>query len=200
MINTLKLKSNDLLVFATIFGFSQDGINKYTGSLKYLEEATGASRNTVLKSIKKLIELGYIDKTENYINNVKLCSYRHNELGVQKLTKGSAETELGGGAETEPNNTIIYNTINNRETKFKNSLKPFSGTYGSDMLNDFYLYWTEKKPNGKKMLFEMQKTFDVSRRLQRWNKNNYNNKNLKPHQNEQLQKLTTNIREQYPDL
>jgi hypothetical protein len=70
----------------------------------------------------------------------------------------------------------VTNNINIRETEFKNSLQPFLEEFGSDTLNNFYLYWTEKKPKGRKMLFEMQKTFDIRRRLDRWNKNNFNNK------------------------
>ena len=79
------------------------------------------------------------------------------------------------------NDNVIVNdtksTILNRESEFKNSLQPFLEQYGKDLLNDFYLYWTEKKPKGKKMLFELQKTFDIERRLARWSKNNFNNKN-----------------------
>ena len=38
--------------------------------------------------------------------------------------------------------------------------------------NDFIMYWTEMKPNGKKMKFEMQQTFDIKRRLAKWKDNN----------------------------
>ena len=69
----------------------------------------------------------------------------------------------------------INNNIDSRETEFKNSLQQHLDTYGKDMLNNFYLYWTEKKPKGKKMRFELEKTFDISRRLTRWNNNNFNN-------------------------
>ncbi len=67
-------------------------------------------------------------------------------------------------------------TINSRESEFKNSLQPYLEEFGSDMLNNFYLYWTEKKPKGKKMLFEFQKTWDIKRRLDRWNNNNFGTK------------------------
>ena len=73
-------------------------------------------------------------------------------------------------------NDKVTNTINIRESEFKNSLHPFLEEFGKDTLNDFYLYWTEKKPKGKKMLFEMQKTFDIKRRLDRWDKNNFKSK------------------------
>ena len=47
------------------------------------------------------------------------------------------------------------------------------------MLKDFVGYWTESNENGLKMKFEMQKTFDIKRRLQRWHKNDFGN-NQKP--------------------
>ena len=88
-----------------------------------------------------------------------------------------------------------------RETEFKNSLKQFLEFYPKDLLNNFYLYWTEKKPKGRKMRFEMEKTFDVKRRLERWNKNNFNNNNnLKAENNEQLKTITDQIRLNNPSL
>lgn len=70
----------------------------------------------------------------------------------------------------------VTKSINSRETEFKNSLQPHLAEFGSDLLNEFYLYWTEKKPKGRKMLFEMQKTFDIKRRLDRWSLNDYGKK------------------------
>ena len=91
--------------------------------------------------------------------------------------------------------TVNDNIINNREADFKKSLQPFLGKYHKDLLNDFYLYWTEKNKNGKKMKFEMNKTFDVSRRLARWSNNNFNsNKNDKHEQRKQLSQIGTEFR------
>lgn len=38
-------------------------------------------------------------------------------------------------------------------------------------ISDFILYWTESNAKGKKMKFEMQKTFDIKRRLIKWRDN-----------------------------
>ena len=46
--------------------------------------------------------------------------------------------------------------------------------YGQQMLQDFYEYWTEPNPSHTKMRFELQKTWDVNRRLARWARNNFN--------------------------
>jgi hypothetical protein len=46
--------------------------------------------------------------------------------------------------------------------------------YGMPMLKDFFDYWSEPNPSNTKMRFELQKTWDLNRRLARWARNNYN--------------------------
>ncbi|MDD4210706.1 MAG: DUF4373 domain-containing protein [Bacteroidales bacterium] len=58
-----------------------------------------------------------------------------------------------------------------RKNEFKNNLEPFLEIYGKDLLNDFFRYWTEHNPDGKKMRFEMEKVFDISKRLKTWSNN-----------------------------
>lgn len=88
------------------------------------------------------------------------------------------------------NDTVNVNVkdIKQREQDFKKSLQPYLSKYGKHLLNEFYLYWTEKKPKGKKMRFEMEKVFDVKRRLGTWSNRNYNksipNNETKPEYNE----------------
>jgi len=58
-----------------------------------------------------------------------------------------------------------------RKNEFKNNLEPFLEIYGRELLNDFFRYWTEHNPDGKKMRFEMEKVFDISKRLKTWSNN-----------------------------
>lgn len=69
--------------------------------------------------------------------------------------------------------------INQREAEFKVAVFNFH-EYGETLLNQFYLYWSEKNTSGKKMRFEMEKTWDLSRRLQRWFNNQKQWNNGKP--------------------
>ena len=57
-----------------------------------------------------------------------------------------------------------------RKAEFKNSLTPFLETYEKELLNDFYSYWTEHGENDRKMRFEKEKSFGLSRRLATWKK------------------------------
>lgn len=63
-------------------------------------------------------------------------------------------------------------SIQLRKQKFQSLLRPFleKGEYSRELLNDFYGYWTEHGDNDKKMRFEKQTSFSVSRRLATWKK------------------------------
>ena len=41
MVEDLKLKGNELIVFALIYGFSQDDVSDFHGSLTYIQQRTG---------------------------------------------------------------------------------------------------------------------------------------------------------------
>lgn len=68
------------------------------------------------------------------------------------------------------------NNIDVRKLKFADTLKPYLEKYGRDMLKDFYQYWTEPNKSGTKFKQEMLKTWDVSRRLETWSRNDFGKK------------------------
>ena len=72
------------------------------------------------------------------------------------------------------NNINIYadEKLTNKEDEFKKSIEPYVTKYGRDMCNEFCLYWTEPNKTKTKLRFELQKTWDVGRRLVTWAKNN----------------------------
>ena len=59
-----------------------------------------------------------------------------------------------------------------RELTFRKQVAQHT-TYEPIMLDDFADYWTESNPKGKKLKFELQKTFDIARRLKKWRSNNF---------------------------
>ena len=68
----------------------------------------------------------------------------------------------------EENSTNTKNDINDRKKAFADSMASFKETYPSQMLRDFYEYWTEHSENGKKMRFEKETVFELARRLRTW--------------------------------
>lgn len=104
----LGLSGNDLMVFALINGFSQDGQGCFYGSLPYICETCGISRRTAIYILNNLVEKGLLIKNETIQNGVKRVFYQVNRGSakiaqvVQKLHQGSAEIA--------PNNIIDNNT------------------------------------------------------------------------------------------
>jgi hypothetical protein len=64
----------------------------------------------------------------------------------------------------------VINNIKDRKTSFAISLEPYLELYNREMLNNFYMYWTEHGEKDKKMRFEKEKSFDVKLRLLNWSK------------------------------
>ena len=61
-----------------------------------------------------------------------------------------------------------------RELTFREQVAKHS--YSDKLKSDFCDYWTESKPKGRKLRFELQPTFDISRRLKKWESNNFGKK------------------------
>ena len=65
----LNLKGNELLIYALIYGFCQDKESKFQGSHKYISKWINSSKNTVIKSLKSLMEKELIIKHETRRKN-----------------------------------------------------------------------------------------------------------------------------------
>lgn len=74
-------------------------------------------------------------------------------------------------AQEQLKNRDSKSTIEQRKEKFTDELNKFSEQYPYQMLMDFYEYWTEHGINDRKMRFEKEKSFGLSRRLATWHRN-----------------------------
>jgi hypothetical protein len=79
----------------------------------------------------------------------------------------------GNGIDKEKvsKNIIKVIDIEQRKLAFAESLKEFELIYGSDMIEDFFFYWSEELQNGKKMRWEDQRSWNITGRLRTWKKN-----------------------------
>ena len=128
MVSKLKLTGNDLLVYALIYGFSQDGKNSFYGSTQYIADTIGASKRTVISTLQRLTENGLLDKQVDDRTGVKYCHYRAIGWGgeeiapvVKYLHEGGEESSSGvvknfhqGGEELSPNN-LLDNAIKKKK-------------------------------------------------------------------------------------
>lgn len=121
MVNELGLKGNELLIYAIIYGFSQDENQSYTGGLQYLCNWLNSTKQTVINTLKSLQDKNLIEKSENIMNGVKFCEYRSkNFTGGQNFLMGWSKNLNGGGQNFLPNNkSNINNYINNKKENIK---------------------------------------------------------------------------------
>jgi hypothetical protein len=80
------------------------------------------------------------------------------------IIKGKEDTQQEGISKCEG----VQGGIDKRSELFKSDLKEFIKKYPGEMLKDFFDYWTEPNPSKTKMRFELQKTWELSRRLATW--------------------------------
>lgn len=104
MCNELNLKGNDLLVFALIYGFSQDEKSTFKGGRTYIAETFNISKPTVDRALNNLLDAGLIEKILIEVSGMIFYEYKALQ-GVKNL--------YGGGKETLHSN--IYNNINNNK-------------------------------------------------------------------------------------
>lgn len=67
--------------------------------------------------------------------------------------------------------TKLEQQIKEKRLKFYEDCKPYLAKYPKEMLRAFYNYWTELNKSGTKMRYELQQTFELSRRLATWANN-----------------------------
>ena len=122
MINDLQLKGNRLLIYALVYGFSQDGKSKFYGSLNYIKSAIGCnSKQTIVNILEDFESEGLLIKSNSEKMGVDSNSYQaiykdFKSIGspknvpvqkmdevVQKMDEGSPKNGL--------NNNIYNNNI-----------------------------------------------------------------------------------------
>ena len=157
MVSKLQLKGRELLIYAVIYGFSQDGQSWFTGSVRYLAEWAGCSKRTVYTTLQSLLEKGLIRKRVKDVNGVRFCDYQavKPDAGVVKKLHGGGEKtapgvvkKLHGGGEKTSDHNIEHSIEHSIEQTDRKSLaatkspekeEPSDGLSGGlGKLVDFY--------------------------------------------------------------
>lgn len=97
MRSDLDLKGSELLCFALIHGFCQDGESLFNGNLQYVSDWLGLDKRRAREVLKRLVDKNIIEKIERFENGVRLCSYRTNDEYISTILNGGVETTPGGG-------------------------------------------------------------------------------------------------------
>ena len=149
MVNELNLKGNELLIYAIIHGFSQDGESEFTGSLQYLADWTNSTKQGVMKALKSLMEKQLILKNETFQNNLKFCTYKVSQYetkfnGVLNKVERGYETKFNGGIKQSLPNNILDNTEDNIERKDSKERVEKENKFVPPTLNEVIEYVRER--------------------------------------------------------
>lgn len=79
-----------------------------------------------------------------------------------------ADTDNDTDTGNDKENVNVKENKEIRALKFAASVQVFKNKYDLKMLEAFISYWTESRPTGKKLRFEAQTFFDISKRLTTW--------------------------------
>lgn len=143
-----------------------------TWAMRWKTNKSKVRRYFDLLQKENMIEL----KNETQTTRLKVCKYEdyqetENESETQMKHKRNAnETQTTPIKESNNNNKDNKESLETRSLAFKESLRPFINKFGVDMVKNFYGYWSEPNQSKRKMKFELEKTWDTSRRLETWSK------------------------------
>lgn len=71
----------------------------------------------------------------------------------------------------------LRETLPYRKKDFMEECKTFGEKYDHKMINSFYFYWAQENRSGRKMRFEMEKTWNTAMRLASWAERSYQYEN-----------------------
>lgn len=168
----LNLEGVDLLVFAIVYSFSQDGESEFRGSIEYIKDFIGKSRDTVIRSLKYLNSRKLVKRVDHNTEDGKTNGYivdidtlntllTNAEGGIancdtphSKMLYGGSQNATGGIANCDPIYKNITNTIpkdiekeSKKVSSQEVSYKPSAGARESydDLILKFNLTDTERK-------------------------------------------------------
>ena len=134
---------------------------------------------TIINVKEDKISINFLDEQLIDANHVSKVNSENGKKGgrprKEKPTENRTVNEIKPKKSKEEIEEELKLELEKKKKEFSDTLKPFLETYGSKMLNEFYLYWTEPTQDKKpKLKFELEKTWSLERRLSTWK--NYENK------------------------
>ena len=112
----------------------------------------------------QLLESDY-QQAEQQTNNKQTTNNQQQLKNIKNIRKKESSTIV------EPKKSLsltLAENLEKRNKSFYDSLVPFVDAYGKELIRAFFDYWTEPNKSKTKMRFELEKTWDVKRRLNTW--------------------------------
>jgi DNA-binding PadR family transcriptional regulator len=133
-----------------VYGRKVDVGEFITGRITASEELH-LKPSTIYKRLQRLKSQGYINISSTTKNSlITVVNYKSYQLDDKPKKKRN---------------------LDNVTNKFLMEVSAFKELYSVEMLEAFIDYWTEPNKSKTKLRYELQKTFDIARRLKTWSKN-----------------------------
>lgn len=127
MINKLKLEGNELIIYALIYGFTQDGKSEFTGSKKYMAEWCNIDRRSAIRVVERLIKKGLITKRIDTTKKGESVAYYKAVIPSDKMSLPSdKKTPLPSDKMSPNNNKYITNNKKGTFNDFEQRVYNFS--------------------------------------------------------------------------
>jgi len=159
---------------------------------KLLSSETGINESKLQRLLKVFEKCHMIEQQTNNVNRlVSIINYDQYQTSEQQVNSKRTASEQQVNTNNNDNNknndkelnrniranTSATKTIEQREKEFYSKISEHWKKSHSDMpkeeVREFFDYWTERGDSDKKMRFEKEKTFGISRRMTTWKKNNF---------------------------
>lgn len=162
---------------------------------KFIQDDNGYTHASVNKRLRKVIanrengqKGGRPPKTQiTQIENPKKPTLeREREREGESEIQSKKEIESTGDKSPSRPKSNLKETLPTREKAFYQDLVPYAELYPKEMLREFFNYWSEKNKSETKMKWELERTFEIPKRLTTWAKreSNFKNSNQKNQTNE----------------
>ena len=169
-----------LVMLRLLFGADKEGMAEIT--TRNFAELCGMTRQQLRTTLIGLSRKGEVElvasKKTNPNSNSKgnpkstfvfICKYESYKVGKKKTTQNATQNITQSAID------VLRAKCKEREKSFEQSLVPFvitrGGIYQPQMIRAFFNYWTERNKSGTKMRFELEKTWETSKRLATWANN-----------------------------
>lgn len=175
----------------------QNGLSWYSGYRK-----NTYSKPQLTKALRRLIESNMIETTKEIRGlTITICEYDYyqdpkNYEGNDKETPKEVDRLKGGRA-------INKNEKNTISKDIVISDSDLISIYGEKLISEFQDHWNEKTKSGK-CRWELQKVFEIKKRLATWKKNQDTNFGRNPiikkvQTKNQLEVKATSVEEMFPE-
>ena len=156
-------------VAKVVFVFIKSEIDKETAEEEQRLAKSAKMRELVMRRWHRDTSVDTsVDTSKKYTDTSLIIKYNKEDISIKDNIKKERESEKRKKETKPPKKQVSLSVIEARKEDFYNSLVPFVPMYGRDLIRAFFDYWSEFNRSQTKMRYELEKTWQTSRRLATW--------------------------------